>query len=229
MAQPRTPFAEKIASGIGGWLQLQVAQGVAELIAESAVQLKIAQIVNATGRYEAEFSKKPQNWGNTKKRVDVALKGSQGSDNWYGSAEIKWIGTSFDTKQTRLSIVQDAMRTTFVETQGFSANLLVLGGTKKSIKRLFDQDHRSSSYKQQKKAFCQLFRQSDTKSQGELTSQEWMEHFDEAGDRIPDAVFRNFDGKLKTDLLASSKASLGEVSHGQVFVWQCNRTRGTKG
>lgn len=229
MAQRRTPFAEKIASGIGGWLQLQVAQGVEKLIAESAVQLKIAQIINSTGRYIAEFSRKPKNWGNTKKRIDVALKGSQGSGSWYGSAEIKWIGTSFDTKQTRLSIVQDAMRTTFVDTQGFNANLLVLGGTKKSIERLFDQDHQSKSYSQRKKAFCQLLSRSTTESKGDLTSKQWIEHFEEAGERIPNSVFGSFDGKLKTDLLASSTASLGLVNHGQVFVWQCNRTRGTKG
>jgi hypothetical protein len=229
MAQRRTPFAEKIASGIGGWLQLQVAQGVEELIAESAVQLKIAQIVNATGRYVAEFSRKPKNWGKTKKRVDVALKGSQRSGSWYGSAETKWIGTSFDTKQARLSIVQDVMRTTFIDTQGLNANLIILGGTKKSIKRLFDQDHRSESYKRRKEAFCELLSRNTEESKGELTSKQWFEHFEKAGERIPSSVFGNFDGKLKTDLLAVSAASLGEISHGQVFVWQCNRTRGTQG
>jgi hypothetical protein len=62
---------------------------------------------------------------------------------------------------------------------------------------------------------------------GKLVQKKWSVTFDKAGERIPKTLIEGFDGKIKTTLLASEEAKAGDAVVGRVFVWQCNRTRGT--
>ncbi len=86
----RGDLAFDVAAGLSGWLQLQIVQRLGGLSGEDSARLVVAQIVNAQGRYEPATSQLPPNWGSTKKRVDIALKGrSAGAETWYGAVEIK--------------------------------------------------------------------------------------------------------------------------------------------
>lgn len=225
----RTSLALNIASGLSGWLQLQHVQKLGGLSGEDTARFLVSQLVNAQGQFQPAASQLPSNWHKTKKRIDVALKGrSKGATVWYGAIELKWPGESFDSHQVRLAIVQDAMRLTFIDTNRLNAKLLVIGGTNASLNALFNKVHTHSSHREERRrAFCQLLSRDLNNPNGRLVWRQWSAHFPEAGERVPDSVFRNFDGRLKTELLAVSRATCGGDMIGSVCVWNCKRTRGT--
>lgn len=223
----RANLAHDLAAGLAGWLQLQAAQRLAGLSGEDSARLIAAQIVNAQGKYAPATSQLPSNWGSTKKRVDIALKGrSAGAQVWYGAIEIKWPGIAFDVGKTREQIVQDAMRLTFISTSLLNAHFLVLGGSLASMKRLFDEPHpNASKQEKRRKFFKRLFSRNLKKPLSEASYDEWSKFFPQAGARIPKGIFGNFQGKLKTELLDRVTTKAGDT-RGRVYVWQCNRTRG---
>jgi len=229
MALSRLDLASDLAAGLSGWFQLQVVQKLGNLSGEDAARLVAAQIVNAQGCYEPATSQLPKNWGATKKRIDIALKArSKGAQTWYGAVEIKWPGAAFDPHQVRLQAVQDAVRLAFIRTSLLNAHFLLLGGTSESLTLLFDTQHpQANDRESRRQAFAALFSRDLGQPKGEATYGIWSQEFPEAGSRVPSTVFSGFNGKLKTQLLASSEARVGGVVRGSVYVWQCNRTKGT--
>jgi len=217
-----------IADGLAGWYQLHHVQNLGGLSGEDSARFITAQVVNAQGNYVPNTSALPRNWGTTKLRVDVALNGrSANSSNWYGAIEIKWPGDSFDVKQTRLAIVQDVARLAFIETANLNAKFLVLGGSKNALGRLFDVEHaRSGPLETSRQTFRKLLPRQREQGDGVLLHSEWSSVFPATGDRIPLTVFGGFRGRLKTKLLAVSKAFAGSGLAGIVYVWQCSKTRG---
>lgn len=150
------------------------------------------------------------------------------SDGWYGAIEVKWPGYSIDAHKVRLEIVQDAMRLAFIETSNLNAHLLVVGGSEAALHKLFDHPHPSARDREDRRsAFGGLFARSLTAPEGELRRSMWATHFPGVGDRIPTTVFGDFDGKLKCELLAAGEPQVAHKVVGRVFVWQCNRTRGS--
>ncbi|MCQ4167400.1 hypothetical protein [Tahibacter harae] len=225
----RIKLAEHLCSGLAGWHQLQVAQNLGTLSGEDSARNIIAQIVNSQGRFAPATSQLPKNWGATKRRIDIALLGrTQNATTWYGSVEVKWPGTAFDPHLVREQIVQDALRVTFVETSVLNANFVLLGGAVESIRILFDDAHPNAADRESRRlAFGSLFSRNLTTPDGFLNNSRWSKEFPEACDRVPKNVLGNFNGKIKTKLLALSESrfsSAGVV--GSVFLWQCNRTRG---
>lgn len=225
----RRALANQICAGLAGWHQLQDAQNLGGLSGEDSARLLISQIVNAQGRFSPATSQLPANWGATKKRIDVALKGrSENSSVWYGAIEVKWPGNAFDQDQVRLQLVQDAMRLTFVEATNVNAKFLVLGGSKDSIDTLFDKVHRDSEEREDRRAqFCNLFSRNIASPKRHLAFGIWSQTFPKAGARIPEGVFNDFSGRLKTELLAQQDSVVAGEMIGQVFVWQCRRTKGS--
>ncbi len=224
----RRQLGTELAAGLGGWLQLLIAQKVEGLAGEDSARLIAAQIVNAQGRFSPATSQLPPNWGRTKKRIDIALKAkSRGAKTWYGAIEIKWLGTAFDPQLVRLQMVQDAMRLTFIKTNNVNAAFLLLGGPSDSLARLFEKSHpRAKDREGRRLAFEALFPRDADAVAGEADHATWRQHFPNADERVPSSVFGGFDGKLKTELLGMADAHVGGDVRGSVYVWQCNRTRG---
>lgn len=225
----RSDLAKHLAAGLAGWHQLQTVQNLGKLSGEDTARSLAAQIINAQGRFAPATSKLPNNWGTTKKRIDVALLGrSANAVIWYGALEIKWPGESFDAHQVRELIVQDAMRLAFVETSITNAKLLIVGGNSAAITKLFDTPHPTSlAADDRRKAFNDLLSRDLASPNRNLTHAIWSNQFPQAGDRTPETVFNDFNGKLKTELLAYEEAKIGGKPVGAVFIWQCFRTRGT--
>lgn len=224
----RQTLGQDIAAGLAGWFQLQVSQNLGELSGEDSARFIVSQIVNAQGRYAPATSQLPKNWGATKKRVDVALKArSKGATTWYGAVEIKWPGSAFDPDQVRLQAVQDAMRVTFITTNYLKASFVVLGGSKDSLDTLFDKKHPNAQDREQRRqAFHALFSRDLKRPSGEADHTTWSSRFPDAGARVPPAVFANFTGKLKAELVSKADARVGDQEVGHVYVWQCKRVRG---
>lgn len=225
----RSAFAVHLASGLAGWHQLQVVQNLGDLSGEDTARSLVAQIINAQGQFAPATSQLPLNWGSTKKRVDVALLWrSTGAVVWYGAIEIKWPGAAFDPHQVRENIVQDAMRLAFVKANGVNAKFLVVGGNSSSIATLFDNQHPNAPDRENRRvAFGDLLSRDLANPEGHLTHGRWSAQFARAGERVPQTTFNGFDGRLKTELLARAEATVGGTTVGTVFIWQCNRTRGT--
>ena len=229
----RNVLAQKIATGLAGWFQFQLSQNLADSIGEDAAKLAVAQIVNAQGTFSHATSQKPPNWGTTSKRVDIALKvKSKSSDSWLGAIEIKWAGASFDPHISRLAIVQDALRLSFIETSNLNAKFLVLGGTSTALHKLFDKPH--NVVKARERAWRMInFRlflmRGDRRSKGKLTNGILKGFFSGYSDRVPPAVFGTFDGRLRAELVGKSDCYLAGKTVGHVYVWQCSRTRGSAG
>lgn len=225
----RTALATRIAAGLAGWHQLQFVQNLGELSGEDSARSLVAQIINAQGRFAPATSQLPPNWGSTKKRVDVALLGrSAGAVVWYGAIEMKWPGSAFDPHQVRLQIVQDAMRLAFINTNQPNAKFLVIGGATDAITSLFDTTHPNAVDREDRRVgFGSLFSRDPGDARKHLTHERWSVLFPGAGDRTPLAAFEDFDGRLKTELLAKAESTVAGSPVGAVFVWQCNRTRGT--
>ncbi|MBP5151262.1 hypothetical protein, partial [Pseudomonas protegens] len=135
----RPLLATKIASGLSGWHQLQTAQNLNKLSGEDSARSVTAQIINAQGQFLPATSQLPPDWGNTKKRVDLALLGrSLNTVIWYGAIELKWPSSAVDMHQVRQNIFQDAMRLAFISTNGLRARFLIVGGESSTISTLFD-------------------------------------------------------------------------------------------
>lgn len=224
----RKSLAQDIAAALAGWFQLQVTQNLGHLSGEDSARFIVSQVVNAQGKYLPATSQLPQNWGATKKRIDVALKArSKGATTWYGAVEIKWPGGAFDPHQVRLQAVQDAMRITFIDTKFLNANFLVVGGSKASMELLFDTHHANAQAREQRRqAFCSLFKRDLQVSKGEVDHATWSVRFPDAGSRVPSSVFGNFTGKLKAELIAAANSCVGSKEVGHSYVWLCKRARG---
>jgi hypothetical protein len=226
----RPTLARKLASGLAGWLQLQASQGLEALSGEDSARFVVAQIMHASRKCLPVVGMKPKNWNVTKKRIDVALTAPNAPEgDWIGVIEVKWPGDSIDVNQVREDIIQDAMRLTFVDTNQLNAHFLVLGGSSGSLTALFDKKHKKSkSSEARRRVFADLLPRTVEKI-GSVAHSEWSAHFPKAGERVPQDVFDDFDGKLKAQLLATSTAAVGADPVGSTFVWQCSRTRGTSG
>jgi hypothetical protein len=224
----RPELATHLASGLAGWHQLQVVQNLGDLSGEDTARSLIAQIINAQGHFAPATSQLPQNWGATKKRIDVALLGrSEEAVVWYGAIEIKWPGAAFDVHQVRQQIVQDAMRLAFVETNRLNAKFLAVGGNSAALTTLFDTAHPNAADRELRRvAFNELLSRDLAAPNGRLVHDRWSAEFPQVGKRIPKTTFKGFDGRLKTELLARTEATVGGNPVGTVFIWQCNRTRG---
>ena len=225
----RQQLAQDIAAGLAGWHQLQHVQKLGDLSGEDTARFLIAQVVNAQGRYQPATSQLPNNWGSTKKRIDIAIKPtSKVAVNWYGAIEIKWPGSSFDPHQIRLTIVQDIVRLSFVETANLNAHFLVLGGTEAAMTVLFTTPHPGAADREARRTDFEMLLSRDLADpKRKLLHSQWSSTFSEAGQRVPDTLFDGFDGRIKTELLAAECSKVGTEQVGRVFVWQCNRTRGT--
>ena len=223
-------MALDLAAGLSGWLQLQTVQRLGDSSGEDSARLIATQIVNAQGRYAPAVSALPNNWGSTKKRVDMALRGrSDSATGWYGAIEIKWPGTSFDPHLLRLDIVQDAVRLGFIETGNDNARFLLLGGSTDAMSKLFDKPHPRAEQRESRRiAFNDLLSRDLKDPTGECSFSVWSREFPGAGERVPDSVFASFNGKIKAELLAVEKATTQGKARGTVYVWQCSRTRGRK-
>lgn len=120
------------------------------------------------------------------------------------------------------------MRLAFVNTTGINAKFLVVGGNATSIATLFDTPHPNAPDRENRRiAFGELLPRDLAHPDGHLTHRRWSAQFSKAGERIPQTTFNGFDGRLKTERLARVEATVGGNAVGTVFIWQCNRTRGT--
>lgn len=225
----RNDLANSLAAGLGGWLQLQAVQRLDGLSGEDSARLVTCQIINAQGRFEPATSQLPSNWGSTKNRVDVAIKArSESATTWYGAIELKWPSDSFDISQVRTQIIQDAMRLIFIDTNVLNAKFLILGGSSLALEKLFKRPHsRSIQKEQQRTAFGQILSRDVDNPRQSTTFGTWSENFPEAGNRTPGPVFGDYRGRLKTGLLAHYTANVGSKAVGAVYVWQCNKTKGS--
>lgn len=77
MTDLRRDLAEQMCAGLGGWLQLQAAQGLEELSGEDSARALLAPLVAVRGNFVPQTSQLPLNWGDTKKRVDLVLRAEQ--------------------------------------------------------------------------------------------------------------------------------------------------------
>ena len=223
----RDELATSIAGGLGGWLQMQAVQKLSHLSGEDSARLVVCQIIRAQANYVPIVSALPQNWGNTKKRVDIALKGrAQGSSGWYGAIEVKWPGVATDWHIARLTIVQDVMRLVFIETANLNAKFMVVGGSSETLQLLFDKVHPESRVREDRRqSFAELLSRDTVSPNSALEHKVWSKIFPGAGARVPPKVFDNYTGKMKTQLLAKTTALIGESTVGSVYVWHCLRSR----
>jgi hypothetical protein len=227
----RAEICERLTSGLAGWFQMLVCQDLQEQVGEDSVKVAALQILNAQNAYKPVASAQPANWGSNR-RVDIALRGtSTKATGWYGVFELKWpkaanLPTTVHT--ARFDIVQDAVRVGFVKTTNMCANVILLGGTTESFQILFDTPHPQSVTSENRRiAFGQLFRRDLAVPRGVLTNAEMIQNFINFGGRIPPLLFNNWNGRLRTQLLARAEVKLGAETKGHIFAWQCTRTRGT--
>lgn len=171
-AQARRQLASDVAAGLAGWYQLQVTQKLTSLFGEDSARLVVAQVVNAQGNYRPETSQLPPNWGNSQRRVDIALKTrSTRGTTWYGALEVKWPGESMDVEGRRLALIQDAYRLAFIETGWLNAHYLVLGASSDALKALFDAPHpRAADKEARRKTFASVFSRDLKKPEGKLST-----------------------------------------------------------
>jgi len=227
----RKRLAEIFADGLGGWFQLQASQELHRSSGEDSARTIVAQIANARPDFIPRTSQLPNNWGTTKKRIDVALCArSELTKTWYGAIELKWPGDAFVADDIRLNSVQDVLRLCFVETTNLNARFFIMGGTTKAIDILFDKEHpRAVDSENRRLAFNQLLSRDLETPKGNLTTNELKQSFHGYEKRLPETVFGSFDGKLKTKLIASHVGCIGSIDCGAIYVWNCTRTRGTAG
>ena len=200
----RTEIAERVTCGLGGWLQMLAAQNLHPQAGEDSARVVALQILNAQNAYSPNASAKPPNWGHTKKRIDIALKGtSKKAAGWYGAFELKWAAESSDPHQIRQTIVQDVVRLSFVETTNMCARILIVGGTAIALNALFDTKHDKAKDRESRRAaFVKLLRRQGQQP-GVLLYTELNDQFPQHGKRIPKDVSCDWQGRLKAELLAS--------------------------
>lgn len=203
------------------------AQNLHSQAGEDAARVVALQILNAQNAYRPTVSAKPTNWGNTKKRIDIALMGtSQQAAGWYGAFELKWAAESSDPHQIRQTIVQDATRLAFVHTANMCARILIIGGTADALTSLFDTPHPNAQDREDRRiSFGNLLRRQGQQP-GSLLHNALVAKFPDHGTRVPVDVFQEWNGRLKAKLLSSSIVSRGADTVGRIFAWQCLRTRG---
>ena len=160
----RTEFAERISSGLAGWLQQLAAQNLEQQVGEDAARVELVRMISAQRAYVPDTSLRPTNWPTTtKKRVDVAVLGRQklAGGGWYGAIELKWPNLNIDVRATRHAIVEDAVRVAFSSTANLCANFLILGGTTLSLTKLLDTTHPNQGRERQRVQFNKLFSRDD--------------------------------------------------------------------
>jgi len=167
---------------------------------EDSARVATLQILNAQNRYAPLTSQRPVNWpSNSKLRIDVALKGaSSKAKDWCGAIEIKWPGR-IAVRKTRSEIVEDVARLAFVKTTNHRINLLLMGGTAESMRKLFDKSHKKQELEAQRQSFSRLLPRS-IGTVGYLTRAELAMCFPSFGSRIPSSVLGDFKGRIKAEL-----------------------------
>ena len=222
----RSYFAQRISAGLTGWLQLTAAQELHEQVGEDAARVEVIRIISALRSYVPQTSMRPTNWPtSTKKRVDIAILGkSQNAAGWNGAIEIKWPTVNVDVAQVRQKVVEDIARVSFSKTNNLCANFMLLGGTNAAIAKLFDEPHKQSQQNEtQREHFRQLLSRDVEAPSGKLNDAPLNESFPDYGDRVPQTVFNGWSRTIKTELLASNEARIGQDVCGHVYIWQCKR------
>jgi len=222
----RIEFAERISSGLAGWLQQLAAQNLEKQVGEDAARVELVRMISAQQAYVPETSLRPNNWPlTTKKRVDIAVLGRQklSSGGWYGAIELKWPNFNIDVAATRQRIVEDAVRVAFSKTTNLCANFLIIGGTASALIKIFDKAHTAMAKEEQRSSFNKLLSRDAKNPTGSLTNAELSAGFPDFGDRVPQTAFNGWSRRLQTDLVAFASAKVGMIEKGAVFVWQIKK------
>jgi hypothetical protein len=222
----RTQFAERIASGLGGWFQQIAAQDLAEQVGEDASRMELVRMISAQRAFIPDTAQRPTNWpANSRMRIDIAVLGRRtNATGWYGAIELKWPGSSIDVGATRHAIVEDAVRVAFSKTNNMCANFVILGGTVDALAGLFDTPHPQAADKEaQRIAFGNLFHRDPDSPNGVLPNAELNARFQDFGVRVPQTVFNGWSRRLKTELITRVAATVGRTVAGYVYVWQCKK------
>lgn len=222
----RTEFAERIASGLGGWFQQLAAQNLEHQVGEDAARVELVRMISAQRAFVPDTAARPTNWPtNTKKRIDIAVLGKKANaKGWYGAIELKWPGENIAVASTRQAIVEDAVRVAFSATANLCANFVILGGTAAALDTLFDVVHpQAPQQEQQRVAFCSLFSRDIANTGGNLSNLDLNNHFPDFGDRVPQTAFNGWSRRLRTELITVVNATVGANTKGKVYVWQCKK------
>ena len=221
----RTEFAERISSGLAGWLQQLAAQNLEAQVGEDAARVELVRMISAQRAFVPDTSLRPTNWPEaTKKRLDIAVLGRRSNAvGWYGAIELKWPGQEFDVVATRQRIVEDAVRVAFADTANLCANFLILGGTTHALDKLFDKQHTVVAREMQRTRFNTLLSRTHATPIGNLPNTELNESFPDFGDRVPQVTFNGWTRRLRTELVAVAAARVGQADKGHVYVWQCKK------
>ena len=221
----RTDFAERISSGLAGWLQQLAAQNLENQVGEDAARVELVRMISAQRSFVPDTSLRPTNWPlETKKRLDIAVLGRRlGAQGWYGAIELKWPGQEFDVAATRQKIVEDIVRVAFARTANLRANFLILGGTSNALEKLFDRSHTAVVKETQRNRFVNFLSRDLADPVGSLTNTMLNADFPNFGDRVPQTVFNGWSRRLKTELITVVPATVGSTVKGKVYVWQCKK------
>jgi hypothetical protein len=221
----RTEFAERISSGLAGWLQQLAAQNLEKQVGEDAARVELVRMISAQRAFVPDTSIRPTNWPlTTKKRLDIAVLGRKsGAKGWYGAIELKWPGQAIDVAATRQRIVEDVARVAFAQTANLGANFFILGGTSAALEMLFDKAHTSPDKDAQRNQFGALLKRDPQDHVGSLSNKELNTAFPDFGDRVPQTTFAGWARRLRTDLVAVANANVGTAVKGTVYVWQCKK------
>jgi hypothetical protein len=221
----RTEFAERISSGLAGWLQQLAAQNLEAQVGEDAARVELVRMISAQRAFVPDTSLRPTNWPEaTKKRLDIAVLGRRSNAvGWYGAIELKWPGQAFDVSATRQRIVEDAVRVAFADTANLCINFLILGGTTHALEKLFDETHTAAARETQRTRFNTLLSRNHAAPIGNLPNAELNESFPDFGDRVPQVTFNGWTRRLRTELVAVAAAKVGQTDKGHVYVWQCKK------
>ena len=221
----RTEFAERISSGLAGWLQQLAAQNLETQVGEDAARVEVVRMISAQRAFVPDTSLRPTNWPvETKKRLDIAVLGRrQSAEGWYGAIELKWPGQEFDVAATRQRIIEDVVRVAFAQTSNLGANLLILGGTTHALTKLFDRAHTVTGKETQRTHFSALLSRDLANPIGNLANAQLNASFSDFGDRVPQTVFNGWARRLRAELIAVAPANVGTATKGHVYVWQCKK------
>ena len=222
----RTDFAERISSGLAGWLQQLAAQNLEDQVGEDAARVELVRMISAQRAFVPDTSLRPNNWpATTRKRIDIAVLGRRAAaTGWYGAIELKWPGQAFAVADVRHKIVEDIVRVAFAQTANMGANFLILGGTAASLTKLFDTVHtQSQSRERQRLSFNELLKRTLPDPIGTLPNVQLNQHFPDFADRVPQTTFNGWNRRLRTDLVAKVDALVGTTVKGTVYVWQCSK------
>jgi hypothetical protein len=222
----RAKLADRLASGLAGWLQTKACEDVEHAIGEDAARFVCAEIINAQHRFRAALSEKPSNWdAKSKERLDIKLLGARAKANAktaYGFIELKWpILETTDWKGTRRMIVEDAVRVLSATTANLNASFMILGVIGKVEDRLFDKTHKKPDLEDSRQRFAKLFVRA-TGSTGSLSLAELQATFPSHSNRVP-MTQSPVTSKITAKLLAQASAVVGSTNAGKVYVWQINK------